>query len=188
MTYRENWRTACMAMCAACGKDDAQKISAVVGAGTWSGSSQTVGTGMAYGVKSGLAVGVGVATTSHQGSTALAQLLAVPEYPMPPSAWAKIPAMLGGGLAFLILLTMWSSGEDDWRSHALLTVVGVTLLLVVAARVRDIRAKAKFEPRAEEWRRRVTKWQELIYCARCHEVTDPTSGHSAPAALIGSLL
>jgi hypothetical protein len=34
----------------------------------------------------------------------------------------------------------------------------------------------------------MVRWQQLVYCARCNEVTDPESGRSVPAVLIHALL
>ena len=162
--------------CGSCGSPDVRKLSAIVGEGTWTSTSTTNGVGLAVGSHGGGALGVGTASTSHSGSTALARRLAPPARPAPPFPLALAGAAISGLLAGIFYL----SGGMMWKSVGWPLFVAFVVLAPLAAWRWTVLQKKQKENEAV-WQDQTARWQLLWYCAKCDSVSDATGGSSVSA-------
>jgi hypothetical protein len=171
--------------CAGCGSGDIKKLAAIVSGGTWSGRSETDAGGVAFGTDGSTAIGVGGASTSHAGGTALARTLAPPRRPGPAGTGRVLLA--AGALGAVFSLLTWgitSQGDRQTRqtwAPILVVAIVATLGAVALAIAAFAKDKVRLRAATEDWEELVSRWQQLWYCDKCHSVSDLVKGKAVPA-------
>lgn len=162
--------------CGSCGNGEVRKLSAITSAGSWTGVSDTEGVGVAFGLDGGAAIGVGSASTTHAGATALARLLAPPRRPQAGSPIAVAAAVVVGMLTGVFYV----AGGMMWKAcgSGLLTML---VVLVPLAFWRSVVSWKRQTHADAVWREQTARWQQLWYCAKCHSVSNPDTGKAAAA-------
>ena len=166
-----------MTRCPRCGNyQTTQRVTALVASATWSGqvAGGIVGQGGGQTMVAGFS---GV----QSGATMLAQRLAPPTAPAPPSTWrltwAFLSAAAGGG-AYWIYRSPASNGET-FPAFLLWVAVAfgaLAVLLVALYLAQSSSARADYQRRQVEYQQAMAQWGNMWYCNRCDTVYDPVSG------------
>jgi hypothetical protein len=82
------------------------------------------------------------------------------------------------------------AGDNDLPTILVILVLswGSAAAIIAARNSQHRMRKPQLDATDERWRRAMTKWEALYYCARDDCVFDPTQGISVPADRIGELL
>ena len=83
-----------------------------------------------------------------------------------------------------------SNGQLAWIMFVVLLVAGSPFVIVLLIRSLRVKAKAreKWEAEVAAWRKIVSKWSKIYYCARDDIVFDPTTEEYAPVGRMYELL
>lgn len=189
-------------ICPHCQNTEVVKVSAITSSGTWSSSSSslTIGGGQFLSGANDTFVTGSLGSTSHQGATRLASLLAQPTPPMETvfvgpngGSWG----VAGTGCLGMVLLGLAALSLADWapgRNPQLPTIFGILSLsafvgCIALARFnkanRIPKAQTEFEERKARYQSDTARferlshlWKELFYCPKCDRAFVPGSPRS----------
>lgn len=178
-------------VCPNCCSDHRQKVSAIVGAGTWSSVSNSVGLAQGGASDGTQFSAMSSHVTCGSGSTQLADRLAPP--PMPSAETAKLGVVFAIPVLVIAFLTCGGVASANEQAadvaFGIFILVGVGCLLwIVSDARRSSRAKRAAAKAIPRWRQMVAKWEALYYCHQCDCVFDPNTRQAVPAKDMKSLL
>lgn len=177
--------------CPHCGSPAAQKVSAIVRAGSSQGMGVYITDSMDFHANHGQV------TMGYTGSqTELAHLLSPPQAPMPSQQqetnkmmlWAFPLVIVGffAGINWWVALTDSQGFAQGWRAVGAPAVFFSLIALVLAVKMVRLGLRSrKPDPLddvfARTYQRQIGRWNELYYCPQCDSVYLPQNGAFAPA-------